>query len=275
MRKLDDLHYFLYNDKKGLIKMTAKANMTERWNMEEKIEYAKRLIQQSDNVVCLSGIGVVMECGALNFNNDEVAYRIEDTYHRCPEEIMSSVFYNVRMEQFYEFYKKEILNRKLTPTATYDAMKRLQESNKLKACITYNIYGFADQMGIKNVYELDGNIHNNGCSKCGKTFSMEYVRDSEGVPLCDACKAAIRPGVRLHGERMRNDILTKAVNACAEADVLLVLGTNLFDDMVQFAVNHYQGEKLILITKHEHFTDKAADLVIHEYVKEILPAIVP
>jgi len=255
--------------------MTMKGNQTEKWSLEEKLDYAKRLLEKSQNVVCLSGIGVVMECGALNFNNDEVAYRIEEEYDRCPEEIMSSVFYNVRMKQFYEFYKKEILNAKLTPTASYDALRRLQESGKLNACITYNIYGLASRMGIHNVYELDGTIHNNWCSKCGKTFSMEYLRDSDGAPTCDACKGPIRPGIRLHGERMRNDQLTKAANACASADVLLVLGTNLFDDMVQFAVNHYRGDKLILITKHEHFTDKAADLVIHEQVKEILPKIVP
>lgn len=255
--------------------MTKQINQTEMWSLEEKIEYTKRTIMQSDNIVCLSGVGVVMECGALNFNRDDVAYRIEEEYDRCPEEIMSSVFYNVRMKQFYDFYKKELLNLKLTPTATYDALRKLQEIGKLKACITYNIYGIAGQMGIENVYELDGSIHNNWCSKCGKKFPMEYLRDSEGVPLCDSCKAAIRPGIRLHGERMRNNLLTKAANACADADVLLVLGTNLFDDMVQFAVNHYQGDKLILVTPHDHFTDKAADIVIHEYVKDILPKIVP
>ena len=255
--------------------MTKKADVAEKWTLEQKLDYTKRVIEKSDNVVCLSGIGVVMECGALNFNRDDVAYRIEEEYGRCPEEIMSSVFYNVRMKQFYEFYKTELLNTKLNPTATYDALRKLQDAGKLKACITYNIYGLAGQLGIENVYELDGSIHNNWCSKCGKTFPMEYLRDYDGVPSCDACKGPIRPGIRLHGERMRNDLLTKAANACAEADVLLVLGTNLFDDMVQFAVNHYQGDKLILVTKHDHFTDKAADIVIHEYVKEILPKIVP
>ena len=254
--------------------MTSQTNRKDMCSLENRIGYVKRMIAESDNIVCLSGVGVVMECGALNFNRDDEAYRIEEEYDRCPEEIMSSVFYNVRMKQFYDFYKKEILNMKLTPTATYDALRTLQEAGKLKACITYNIYGTAEQMGLKNVYELDGNIHNNWCSKCGKTFSMEYLRDSRDVPLCDVCKGAIRPGIRLHGERMRNNVLTLAANACAEADVLLVLGTNLFDDMVQFAVNHYQGEKLILVTPHDHFTDKAADVVIHEHVKDILPKIV-
>ncbi len=255
--------------------MTGQMVRTEKWSLEERIDYAKRVISESDNVVCLSGVGVIMECGAINFNRDDVAYRMEEEYQRCPEEIMSSVFYNVRMKQFYEFYKKEILSAKLTPTETYKALHRLQDMGKLKACITYNIYGLAGKMGLKNVHELDGNIHNNWCNKCGKQFSMEYVRDYDGVPLCDECKGSIRPGIRMRGERMRNNVLTDAVNACSQADVLLVLGTNLFDDMVQFAVNHYQGEKLILVTKHDHFTDKAADIVIHEYVKEILPKIVP
>lgn len=258
--------------------MTIKSDRMEKEcfeTVEAKIDYARKLIQQSDNIVCLSGIGVVMECGAVNFKNDQVFYEIEDRYHRAPEEMMSSVFFNVRMEQFYDFYKREILQKELVPTQTFDAIKKLQNSGKLKACVTYNIYGLSQQLGIRNVYELDGNIHDNRCSKCGKKFSLEYVKESQGVPLCDDCHAFIRPGIRLRGESVRNDVMTKAVNACGEADVLLVLGTNLFDSLVRFAVNHYHGNKLILITKGEHFTDKAADLVIYEYVKEILPAIVP
>ena len=254
--------------------MRSQKDREEFISLETKIEYVKKLMAQTDNIVCLSGVGVVMECGALNFNRDDEAYRIEEEYGRGPEEILSSVFYNVRMKQFYEFYKKEILNMKLIPTATYDALRSLQEEGKLKACITYNIYGTAEQMGLNPVYELDGNIHNNWCSKCGKTFPMTYLRDSRQVPLCDVCKGAIRPGIRLRGERIRNNVLTLAANACAEAEVLLVLGTNLYDDMVQFAVNHYQGNKLILITPHDHFTDKAADIVIHEHVKDVLPKIV-
>ncbi len=249
-------------------------SMTAGMDYAERIEFAKKLIDGSDNVVAMAGIGVMMECGALNYDRDTEAYRIEEEYHQCPEEIMSASFYNVRMERFYEFYKKEILSAELKPTATFPALEKMQKAGKLKAVLTYNIYGMNKEYDIQNVYELDGNIHDNRCSKCQKLFSREYLRDSVGMPLCDVCGSTIRPGIRLHGERMRNDILTNAVNAVSKADVLLVLGTNLFDNMVKFAVNHYQNDKLILITKHEHFTDKAADLVIHEYVCDVMPQIV-
>lgn len=243
--------------------------------VEAKVQYARKVIARSDNIVCISGIGVVMECGALNLKNDKVFYDIEERYHRAPEEMMSSVFFNVRMEQFYDFYKRELLQCKIEPTETFDALRRLQNTGKLKACVTYNIYGLSQQMGLKNVYELDGNIRDNRCSRCGRKFSLDYVKESIGVPLCDDCHTFIRPGIRLRGEQVRNDLMTKAVNACARAEVLLVLGTNLYDSMVRFAVNHYHGNNLILITKGEHFTDKAADLVIYDQVKDILPAIVP
>ncbi len=254
--------------------MNETQSKTALMNLEERINYATELIEKSDNIVIMAGIGVMMECGALNYDRDTEAYRIEEMYHQCPEEIMSASFYNVRMERFYEFYKKEILSTQLTPTATFPALEKMQKSGKLKALLTYNIYGMNKEYAIENVYELDGNIHDNHCSKCQKKFTMEYLRDSKGMPVCDACGAPIRPGIRLHGERMRNDILTNAVNAVSKADVLLVLGTNLFDDMVQFAVNHYQNNKLILVTKHEHFTDKAADLVIHEHVCDVMPRLV-
>ena len=57
--------------------------------------------------------------------------------------------------------------------------------------------------------------------------------------------------------------MTEAANACQEADALLVLGTNFYDSMVRFAINHYSGDKLILLSKHEHFRDKSADIIIH------------
>jgi len=49
--------------------MTKKTNRAEKWTLEEKLEYTKRVIEKSDNVVCLSGIGVVMECGVAVYRN--------------------------------------------------------------------------------------------------------------------------------------------------------------------------------------------------------------
>ena len=65
---------------------------------------------------------------------------------------------------------------------------------------------------------------------------------------------------------IRNDVMTEAANACQKADALIVLGTNFYDSMVRFAINHYRGDK--------HFRDKSADIVIHEEVRDVLPKLV-
>lgn len=241
---------------------------------EESMERAKDILSSADRIVALLGVGVVMECGALNYLNNQVIYRIEDNYNRSPDEIMSTGFYSARTEKFFQYYKEEYLADRCKPNETFKALKTLDDQGRLTACITKNTHGLEKEIGIGNVIELYGSRNINWCTKCRKRFPMEYILQSKGVPVCDECQSPIRPGIRLYGEMIRNDVMTEAANACQEADALIVLGTNFYDSMVRFAINHYGGDKLILISKHEHFRDKSADIVIHEEVKDVLPKLV-
>ena len=67
--------------------------------------------------------------------------------------------------------------------------------------------------------------------------------------------------------------MTEAVNACEEADLILVLGTNMYDNMVKFCTEDYKSDRVVLITKEDHFTDRYADVVIHGRVSDILPQV--
>ena len=75
---------------------------------------------------------------------------------------------------------------------------------------------------------------------------MEYVRDGEKIPLCEKCKQAIRPDVRLFGEMVDNQVITRAATEIQKADVLLVLGTNLKSYLCTQLLDYYEGDKLIL-----------------------------
>lgn len=240
----------------------------------DSIERTRDILKSCDKVVALLGIGTVMECGALNYLNNEVIYRIEDTYHRSPEEIMSSGFYSARTENFFKYYKDEYLQDTCEPNDTYRALKKLDDDGKLYACITQNTHGLEKKIGIHHVIEIYGNRNNNWCTKCGKHFDMDYILHSRGVPVCDECQGVIRPGIRLFGEMIRNDVMTEAASACQNAEALIVLGTNFYDPMVCFALNHYQGDNLILISKHVHYLDKSADIIIHRQVKDVLPGMI-
>lgn len=243
--------------------------------MEEAVlNHVKTLISQANNIVCVTGLGTLVEEGGIDFWELEHLCRIEKEYGDSPEEILSAGMYATKKEKFYHFYKKEVLRTIPEPGETYDALKKLQDLGKLKATISLNICGLECRSGLENVIELQGTIYHNYCPLCKKDFSLDYIVDAKGVPVCDDCKVALRPGVRLFGESVRNDRMTEAAIACANADLVLVLGTNLYGSKVRYATGHYTGNKLILINEENHFTDRYADYVIYGRCKDILPKLV-
>ena len=243
-------------------------------NEDAVIERVKNMVSESKNIVVLVGIGTIIESGGENLWSSRECYRLEGIYHKTPDEMMDVGFYSARRDKFFEFYKNEILSQDLEPASCYYDLKKLQETGKVRKFISQNIFGLHKKAGLKDVIELHGNIENNRCPHCGKEFDVKYMRNAKGVPLCDACGTAIRPGVLLFGETIANNLMTEAVNACEGADLILALGTNMYDNMVKFCTGTYKGNRLVLITKEEHYMDKYADFVIHDKVSNVLPKII-
>lgn len=238
------------------------------------IEKVRHMIEEADNIVALLGVGTYIESGGENLWSSRECYRIEDIYHKSPDEMWSVGFYSARRDKFFEFYKNEIIDKELEPASLYYDLKTLQDEGKLKTIITQNMHGLHYKAGLKNVIELHGNIHNNYCPHCGKSFDLQYIKNSVNVPLCDECGTAVRPGICLFGENIANNLMTEAVNACEKADLILTLGTNLYDNMVKFCTGSYTSSRIVLITKEEHYSDKYADVVIHDEVSNVLPLVI-
>lgn len=243
--------------------------------MEEAVlNHVKTLISQANNIVCVTGLGTLVESGGIDFWDLDHLCRIEKEYGDSPEELLSAGVYATKKEKFYNFYKKEVISTIPEPSETYAALKKLQDMDKLRATISLNVCGLEYRSGLRNVIEFQGTIYNNYCPLCKKNFSLEYILNTKGVPVCDDCKVALRPGVRLFGESVRNDRMTDAAIACANADLVLVLGTNLYGSKVRYSTGHYTGNHLILINEEEHFTDRYADYVIYGKCKDVLPKLV-
>lgn len=241
---------------------------------EQLIERVRNMVRDASQIVVLLGVGTIIESGGENIWSSRECYRLEDIYHKSPDEMMSVGFYSARRDKFFEFYRNEIISANLEPASLYYDLKRLQDQGKVKKIITQNTYGLHNKVGLEGVIELHGNIHNNWCPHCGKKFDLDYIQASKSVPLCDECGTAVRPGIRLFGENIANNLMTEAVNACEGAEIILALGTNMYDNMVKFCTGNYKGNKLILLTKEEHYMDKYADIVIHDKVCNSLPQII-
>lgn len=160
--------------------------------MEKKIDLLKRMVEESTYTVALCGSGMMEEGGFRSLKNQERAYSIEERYGRSPEELFTGAYYSTRPEEFFRFYKEEILKNIPRKTESVDAMAAMERAGKLHGVITANAYAVASH-ALKNVVELHGNIYENRCSRCGRSYPMEYVRDAAGVPLCVQCQSVIRP----------------------------------------------------------------------------------
>ena len=77
---------------------------------EEKIGFLRNVVDRSKYMVCLFGVGIGSGCGCTNYRNEEDAYDIEAKYGYSPDEMFNVTFFNTRVEQFYQFYKKDMIS---------------------------------------------------------------------------------------------------------------------------------------------------------------------
>lgn len=238
---------------------------------EKVISYIRKKIKEAKKIVAMFGIDMLIDSGGFNLDSNEQTYRIEETYGYTPEDILSSGFFNAKVEKFYRFYKDEILTMEMKNTPAYDALMKLQNAGKLHAVISQNYHGIPDGVHLKNVIELNGNININFCPRCDKKFDVNYIKNCSSIPQCDNCKLAIRPGIRLIGERVDAKSLSDANRACEEADILLILGNSMFHDHLENGGDPEKKQLRVLFTQNNYFSDKNIDYVINDEIHKILP----
>ena len=241
--------------------------------MEKKLQLLKNLLDSSHYTVALCGSGILKECGYPGLLSLDVVYDIEDRYGNSPEYIYSSAYYNTRPEKFFEFYKSEILSVDIEPSATFFTLAELEKQGKLQTVISKNNFCLSERGGCKNVINIHGTIYDNVCSNCGERYTLEYMKAAIRVPLCEKCGHMIRPRVKLFGEMVDHQLITKIADEIAKADLLLLLGTSLESYTFKDYIKYFDGQSIVIIHDDEHYSDSHADLVICDSPKNVLPKI--
>lgn len=239
--------------------------------MEQKAAVLQKWINESRNIVFFGGAGVSTESGIPDFRSVDGLYH--QKYDFPPETILSHSFYRGRTEEFYRFYRDKMLCLDAKPNAAHRKLAELEEAGKLKAVITQNIDGLHQAAGSKKVLELHGSVLRNYCEECGKFFDAQYIKNSEGIPKCDACGGGIKPDVVLYEEGLDQDTLSEAIKCISEADMLIIGGTSLVVYPAAGLIDYYRGDKLVLINRSATGRDSMADLVIQGSIGEIFGGI--
>ncbi len=234
--------------------------------MQDNIATLKKWIGESDNIVFFGGAGVSTESGIPDFRSVDGLY--SQKYDYPPETLLSHTAFETMPEEFFRFYRDKLIIEGAKPNTAHLRLAELEREGKLKAVITQNIDGLHQMAGSKNVLELHGSTLRCYCSRCGKKYDPDYIKQSSGVPKC-SCGGVVRPDVVLYEEGLDYDIMEKAVEYISNADVLIIGGTSLVVYPAAGLIRYYRGHKLVLINKGATQYDSVADLLIQDSIGKV------
>lgn len=203
------------------------------------------MIKNSNHIVFFGGAGVSTESNIPDFRSIDGLYN--EKYKYPPETMLSRTFFNNHTEEFYKFYKDKLINLDATPNFAHEYLVALENDSKLEAIVTQNIDNLHYIAGSKKVYELHGNTNRNYCMKCEKFYTSEQFLALESYHC--TCGGLIKPDIVLYEEGLDQNIVNGAIDAIANADMLIVAGTSLAVYPANSFVHYYKGNKLVVINK--------------------------
>lgn len=219
--------------------------------MNDKIEKLRSFISESHNIVFFGGAGVSTESGVPDFRSKDGLYNQHDVRFDKyrPEYLLSHSCLVNEPEVFFEFYRQKMDTRCIKPNAAHYALAKLERDGRLSAVVTQNIDGLHQKAGSKNVFEIHGTTKRNYCMCCGKRFGADFIFEStERVPRCE-CGGIVRCDVTLYGEALPEYAAEGAVNAIANADMLIIGGTSLSVYPAASFVRYFSGDRVAVINK--------------------------
>jgi NAD-dependent deacetylase len=183
-----------------------------------------KLIEESENIVALTGAGISTNAGIPDFRGPKGLYV---TKRYDAEKVFDIHSFRKDPAPFYEFAKDFIgLEETIKPTLTHTFLSDLEKKGKLKGIITQNIDSLHQKAGSKRVYEMHGSFWVSHCLRCQKEYSYEAIKEKilkENVSHC-GCGGIIKPDIVFFGENVK--CFSDAVRLAEESDLFFVIGTS-------------------------------------------------
>lgn len=234
--------------------------------MDDAFDTLKQWVDESERIAFFGGAGVSTESGIPDFRGVDGLYRQKYAYP--PETILSREFFEHNPEEFYRFYREKILILDAEPNPAHRKLAEWEAEGRLNGVVTQNIDGLHQKAGLKRVFELHGSIHRNFCTRCGKSYSAEWVASTNGVPKC-ACGGIVKPDVVLYGESLDDAVMRGAMHAIAHADLLIVGGTSLSVYPAAGLIDWYAGSRLVLVNRTPTPRDGRANLILRDPIGQV------
>ncbi len=248
--------------------------------MTTKHEIARAWIGAAERVVVLTGAGISTDSGIPDFRGPQ------GVWTRNPKaEKLSDIRYYMSDPEVRRLSWQSRLEHpgwRAQPNAGHRAIVELEKRGKLHALITQNIDELHQLAGNSRdkVIEVHGTMRQAVCMDCGERAPMEKalarVRAGEADPPCRSCGGILKSATISFGQALVPEVIDRAMQAAATADLFLSVGTSLQVYPIAGAVQIAKSAaaRLVIINAEPTPFDDMADAVFNEPISEVLPRLV-
>lgn len=189
-----------------------------------KLDEARALLAGAGRVAVLTGAGISAESGIPTFQDAQTGHWARFR----PEDLASPEAYWRDPELVWDWYAgryRDVMAAQ--PNSGHTRLAVLeQQVGAGYTLITQNVDGLHQRAGSMAPLELHGNLTHFRCEACSMVSPLPAPDDFAPPPRCPVCGGRGRPNVVWFGEYLPEDVLARAQQACATAEVTLVIGTS-------------------------------------------------
>jgi NAD-dependent protein deacetylase/lipoamidase len=247
--------------------------------MDEAAQFdaVRAWIDDAERVVVLTGAGISTDSGIPDFRGPKGVW----TRNPAAEKLSTLQHYLADREVRKASWRGRLDSPawQARPNAGHAALVELERRGKLHALVTQNIDGLHQKAGNspERVIEVHGTIHFVTCWGCGWQGPMqpvlERVRAGEEDPPCEQCGGILKSATISFGQQLVPEVIARAMQAAAEADLLLAVGSSLQVYPIAGAVPAAKsaGAKVVIVNAEPTPFDDLADAALQGNIGQILP----
>jgi NAD-dependent deacetylase len=240
---------------------------------------ARAWVDDAERVVVLTGAGISTDSGIPDFRGPQGLW----TKNPLAEK-MSNIHYYLADREVRKLAWQNRMSSPAwmaRPNPGHLALVHLEQRQKLHALITQNIDELHQQAGNSpdKVIEVHGSMRRFMCWGCGMRGPMQLVLDrvraGEEDPACRDCGGILKSDTISFGQQLVPEVIDRAMQVAAQADLFIAVGTTLQVYPVAGAVDvaRSAGAKLVIVNAQPTPFDDVADAVFPASISEVLPAV--
>ncbi len=234
-------------------------------------------VNQSNRIVALTGAGISTESGIPDFRGPQGVWTKDPKAEK-----LSNIHEYMASTEVRRLSWKSRLDHpawQARPNAGHLALVELERRRKLHALVTQNIDGLHQQAGNspEKVIEVHGTLHEAMCMDCDWRGAMQQVLDrvraGEEDPDCERCGGILKSATISFGQPLIPEVIDRAMQAAADAELLLAIGSSLQVYPVAGAVPAAKeaGARVVILNAQPTPFDDIADAVVRMPIGEVLP----